>query len=307
MSDAEFIFHQGLNSILGAKGVGKSLLIEFMRFALDQESTQIEVSNDHEEKLRKRLGQYGQVEITICDETGKKFQIIRTYNPSEDNPLECRDLSANKNIDVNIAQLFPVLFLSQTEIIKIAEDPDEQMKFIDKFFDFHRYRNQIRNIETELETLDRKFAESLRAYHQQKILNKQLRTLEVEMERLSKQLENSIFSEFAKLENKDRAFRVQYTFLKTIIHYIDNFEKTIRDEEIPQISKELSLDPALRNSQDSLRSAISFLLDSFATQREKLNEMLTKIVAEYRNWKPIFDEKKVKYQREVFKLGGDFQ
>lgn len=307
LADAEFTFHQGLNSILGAKGVGKSLLIEFMRFALDQESTHLEVSNDHEEKLGKQLGQYGQVEITICDETGKEFQIIRTYNPSEDNPLEYRDLSTNETIDVNIAQLFPVLFLSQTEIIKIAEDPDEQMKFIDKFFDFHRYRNQIRNIETELEALDRKFAESLRAYHEEKTLNKQLQTLEVKMERLSKQLESPIFSEFAKLENKDKAFRVQYTFLKTLIDHIDNFERIIKDEEIPQISKELSLDPALRKSQDSLESAVSFLLESFTTQHEKLNEMLKKIVAEYRNWKAIFDEKKVKYQREVLKLGGDFQ
>ena len=108
----ETIFHQGLNSVLGAKGVGKSLLIEFMRFALDQESTHSEISKDHEEKLRGQLGQYGHVEINICDETGKEFQIIRTYNPTEDNPLQCRDLSTNEVIDVNIAQIFPVLFLS---------------------------------------------------------------------------------------------------------------------------------------------------------------------------------------------------
>lgn len=307
LADAEFTFHQGLNSILGAKGVGKSLLIEFMRFALGQESTHLEVSNDHQDKLRKQLGQYGQVETTICDETGKEFQIIRTYNPSEDNPLKCGDPSINETIDVNIAQLFPVLFLSQTEIIKIAEDPDEQMKFIDKFFDFHTYRNQIRNIEIELEVLDRTFAESLRAYHERKILNKQLQTSEVEMERVSKQLKNPILSEFAKLENKDKAFRVQYTFLKTLVDRIDNFEKAIRDEEIPQISKELSLDPALSKCQDLLRSAISFLLDSFATQREKLNETAKNIGAKYKDWKSIFDEQKVKYQKEVLKLGGDFQ
>ncbi|MBU0569024.1 AAA family ATPase [bacterium] len=307
LSDIEPVFHQGLNSILGAKGVGKSLLIEFARFALDQESTHPEISEDHEKKLRERLGQYGQVEINICDETEKEFQISRTYNPAEDSPLQCRDLSTNEIIDVNIAQLFPVLFLSQMEIIKIAEDPDEQMKFIDKFFDFHRYRNQIIGLESELKELDRKFAKSLRAYHEEKSFNKQLQTLKVEMERLSKQLKNPIFDEFARLEEKDKVFRIQYSFLKILAEHIDNFERTIKNEEIPEVSGILSSDPALKRVQDSIKNAKSFLMDNFAAQREKLNEAIQKISEEYQNWKPTFDEKKAKFQEQVLKLGGDSQ
>lgn len=307
LENEEFIFHQGLNSILGAKGVGKSLLVEFMRFALDQESSHQEVRNDHDEKLRERLGQYGQVEINISDETGKEFQVIRTYNPSEDSPLECRDVSINNLIDVNIAQLFPVLFLSQTEIIKIAENLDEQMKFIDKFFDFYTYHNQIFNIERELEDLDGKFAESLRAYHEEKILNKQLQTSKVELERLSKQLQNPIFSEFAKLETKDKVFRVQHAFLKTLIKHTDDFEKIIKDEELPGIAEEMAQDPALKRTRDYLKTAVLSLIEGFKTQREKINELLKKIADEYKSWKPTFDEKKEKYQKEVLKLGGDTQ
>ncbi len=307
LADAEFNFHQGLNSILGAKGVGKSLLIEFMRFALDQESSHTGIREDYEEKLRERLGQYGRVTINICDETGKEFEIIRTYNPSEINPLECRDISKNEIIDADIAQLFPVLFLSQTEIIKIAENPDEQMNFIDKFFDFRRYRNQILNIETELEELDRKFAESLRAYHEEKALTTQLQTAKVEMERLSKQLQDPIFNEFAILENKDRTFRSHHVFLITLIELVSNFEKTIKDEDVPEISKELSIDPALKRTQDSLKSAKSFLTDTFASILEKLNEILSKFLEEYSVWKTTFDAKKGKFQEEVLKLGGDSQ
>ena len=223
LNDIESNFHQGLNSILGAKGVGKSLLIEFIRFALDQESTHNEISEDHKEKLKKQLGQYGQVEINICDETGKEFKIVRTYNPAEDNPLECKDVSTNEILNVNIAQLFPVLFLSQTEIIKIAEDSNEQMIFIDKFFDFYRYRNQIIGLESELKELDREFADSLKAFHEQKDFHKQLKTSKIELERLSKQLKNPIFDEFTKLEEKDKVFRIQYNFLKILIEHIDHF------------------------------------------------------------------------------------
>lgn len=307
LSDLECTFHQGLNSILGAKGVGKSLLIEFIRFALDQESTHPEISNDHEEKLSEQLGQYGQVEINICDESGKEFQIIRTYNPAEDNPLQCRDLSTNEVIDVNIAQLFAVLFLSQTEIIKIAEDSNEQMKFIDNFFDFHRYRNQIMRLESDLEELDRKFAESLRAYHEEKSLNKQLQTAKVELERLSKQLKNPIFDEFAKLEEKDKSFRLQYTFLRELIEHINNFERIIKSEEPSEIPEILSSDPALKRAQDYIKNARSYLLDGFISQRKNLNETIQKVSNEYESWKPTFDDKKTKFQEQILKLGGDSQ
>jgi ABC-type lipoprotein export system ATPase subunit len=307
LSDIEYNFHQGLNSILGAKGVGKSLLVEFIRFALDQESTHHEISEDHGEKLIEQLGQYGQVKINICDETGKEFKIIRTYNPAEDNPLECRDLSTNEIINVDIAQLFPVLFLSQTEIIKIAEDPNEQMKFIDKFFDFYRYRNQIIELESELKELDRKFAESLNAYHEQKNFYKQLITSKVELERLLKQLKKPIFAEFAKLEEKDKAFRMQYNFLKILVEHIDNFERIIKNEEIPEIPKVMSLDPALKRSQETIKDAMSFLLDGFVTQREKVNKAIQKISDEYKKWEPTFDEKKSKFQEQVLRIGGDSQ
>jgi len=307
LSDIESNFHQGLNSILGAKGVGKSLLIEFVRFALDQESTHHEVSEDHKEKLKKQLGQYGQVEINIYDETGKEFKIIRTYNPAEDNPLECRDLSTNEIVNVDIAQLFPVLFLSQTEIIKIAEDSDEQMKFIDKFFDFYRYRNQIIGLESELKELDRKFAESLKAYHEQKDFYKQLKTSKIELERLSKQLINPIFDEFAKLEEKDKVFRIQYNFLKILIEHIDNFQRIIKNEEIPEIPKVMSLDPALKRTQDTIKNTMSFLLESSVTQREKVNKEIKNILDEYKNWKPAFDEKKSRFQEQVLRMGGDSQ
>jgi len=307
LSEIKSNFHLGLNSILGAKGVGKSLIIEFIRFALDQESTHHEISEDHKEKLMKQLGQYGQVEINICDETGKEFKIIRTYNPAEDNPLECKDVSTNEIISVDIAQLFPVLFLSQTEIIKIAEDSDEQMKFIDKFFDFYRYRNQIIGLESELKELDRKFAEALKAYHEQKDFNKQLKTSKVELERLSKQLKNPVFDEFAKLEEKDKVFRIQYNFLKILVEHIDNSERIIKNEEIPEIPKVMLLDPALKRMQDTVKNTKSFLLENFVTQREKVKEAIKNIFDEYKNWKPTFDEKKSRFQEQVLRMGGDSQ
>lgn len=149
--------HEGLNCVLGAKGAGKSLLIEFLRFALDQQPTQDEILSDHDEKLEERLQRYGEISVAIVDETGKEQILARTYNPIDNNPY--KDPAAEQ-----IARLFPVLFLSQNEIIRIAENEDEQLKFIDRFFDFRSYQAKIGELEEELKVLDREFANSVRAH-----------------------------------------------------------------------------------------------------------------------------------------------
>ena len=137
----EVEFHTGLNSILGAKGTGKSLLVELLRFSLDHPPKHPDILRDHGSKLTQKLKQDSYVEIWFVDEIGKEHHIKRTYNLDNDNPFEP---------DVNLPHVFPMLFLSQNEIIRIAEDTDTQLSFIDMFFDFNRYKSQIKSLEGQL-------------------------------------------------------------------------------------------------------------------------------------------------------------
>ena len=139
--DQSVYFHPGLNSIIGAKGAGKSLLIEIMRFALNQPSLDSEIYKDHLEKLRNRVGNYAEIKIKYIDSFGNEKEIIRNYN--EKNPYEDRS-----NIE------FPVLFLSQNEIIKTAESEEKQIEFIDKFFDFRDFKLKILTLKNELKKLE---------------------------------------------------------------------------------------------------------------------------------------------------------
>jgi len=99
-------FHQGLNSILGAKGAGKSLLVEFMRFVLNQPTSQADLRDDYERKLAKRLETYGTIVLRLVDETGTEYEVERTFDPSRDNPYR-------ETHHDSIANSFNVLFLSQ--------------------------------------------------------------------------------------------------------------------------------------------------------------------------------------------------
>lgn len=307
LNDLNLDFHNGMNSILGAKGVGKSLLIEFMRFALNQGSSNEDIEEDHEEKLSKQLGQYGQVEVTIQDETGKEFVITRIYDTSEDSPINVLDSTSNGTIDVDISSLFPVLFLSQTEIIKIAEDPDEQLKFIDKFFDFHRYINQINYLEAELKKLDKSFADSLEAYHNEKSIGKILETAKQERDRLSRQLKNPIFDEFSELEDKDKSFRTNLNFLDSLTDILTEYENIINGNPTPVIPDKLSSDPSIKRVNNLIETVKKDLVKSINDQSEKLNETKKLITDEYKNWKDIFDDKKIKFQEQIKLLGGDSQ
>jgi len=79
-------FHRGLNSVLGSKGAGKSLLVEFLRFGLNQEPKNEQIKQDHSTKLKERLGEYGVVRIVAVTETGREIIIERTYRELDDSP-----------------------------------------------------------------------------------------------------------------------------------------------------------------------------------------------------------------------------
>ena len=225
LKDVKINFHEGLNSILGAKGVGKSLLVEFIRFALHQESENGDILKDYNSKLEECLGQYGQVEIELKDKTGTSYIIRRTFNPTSDHPTECIEKNTSGIIHANISQLFPVLSLSQNEIVEIVENKsNELIKFIDKFFDFNSYRNEISIIESELDTLDRKFAISVKAHYEKGKIAKAIKTVEIELKRLEKQLKNSLFKDIAIFEEQEKQFIKQVNFTKSLIaHYFSIF------------------------------------------------------------------------------------
>ncbi len=308
LDDVKAEFHPGLNSILGAKGVGKSLLIEFIRFALDQEPSQEEAKIDHVNKLEAQLRQYGEVEVIACDETGKEFQIKRTYDPAENNPLHCIDISKNEVIDVNISKLFPVIALSQNEIIKIAEDKaDEQLRFIDRFFDFHLYKDQIDYLEDELQELDREFSTTIRSFHEGAKLTKQLQTAKVELERLTEQLKNPIFTEIGKYESKDKVFSTQERYLATLKDYILKLINIIKQEKTPVLGADLSNDPSLKRNMDILTTTKSKLLDDLTSHIEMVDTSTQRVIAEHQKSLPAFNQKKNELKEIVLKLGGDVQ
>lgn len=292
-------FHVGLNSILGAKGVGKSLLIEFLRFGLNKQSTQIEIFNDHKSKLDKKLQTYGKVEINLVDETGVSHIIERNYNPASGNPYSEKEHE-------NIANSFNVIFLSQNEIIKIAEDENEQIKFIDNFFDFQYYKNKISNIEKDISVFDDSLTDGLKAYSDMHEIQNQLNSLIKDKAKLDILLSDKIYDIYKKLEEKNNAILLQESYLIEFIsefesYYFEFSKKQTPNFELPEIND----DPVIKRNNDTLLEAINKSKAHINNAIEEVKELKNKIENEKTSWNKIFQQEKINYENHIRDTGGD--
>lgn len=293
------IFHQGLNSILGAKGAGKSLLIEFLRFGLNKLSTQTEIAKDHNSKLAKKLLTYGKVEIEIIDETGIRHTVERTLNTPNGNPYSEKEQES-------IANSFNALFLSQNEIIKIAEDENEQINFIDSFFDFKYYKNKIKNIENDLSVYDDSLSDGLKAYSDVYEIQNQLNNLVKEKEKLDKLLADKIYDNYKKLEEKNNTIlyqeRVSREWLTEIEGYFSEFEKKL----IPNFNeKDIKEDPVVKRNNDTLQEIINKTKNNISNSISEVKELIIKIENEKNTWNKVFLQEKSNYETHIRNTGGD--
>ncbi len=300
LDGAEPVFHEGLNSILGSKGAGKSLLVEFLRFALDQAPENPEIEADHSSKLSARLQEFGTVEVVVADETGKQYSVKRTLQTHGASPYS--DPS-----HADIARLFPVLFLSQNEIIKIAETPADQIAFIDRFFDFRSYRVSIAQLENDLATLDKAYADCLRAMSEAAVLAKSVASTTLELGKLNDALKNPVFEDYQKLELKDRAFREQAVYLRSLVTSTIALHDEIKAGVVPALPESFSEDPALKRVRLASQGAKDSALLRLETLTSELRDAEKALAAEHAAWRPTFDAGRTKYEETVQKEGGNYK
>jgi len=300
LDDLEAQFHEGLNSVLGGKGAGKSLLVEFLRFALDQASEQEDVQTDHEAKLRSRLEEYSTVEVAARDEVGRPIMFKRTYDPADGNPYEGTPRD-------DVGQLFPVLFLSQNEIIRIAEDREQQIGFIDRFFDFRSYQAAIQNLEEQLRGTDSELSECFRARKESRLLETQVRQKQSDIQKLDTALKNPVFDEYTQLETKDRAVREQLDWLTGASQRLKGRRIDIEGTPVPAPPTHLAADPALRRINEWATQARSAVTARIEGALADLAEAADKANTEYLRWLPRFKEVKRQYEETIRTAGGDYK
>ena len=187
-------FHPGLNCILGGKGVGKSLVIEFLRFGLDQACKDVpDIYEDHCEKLESCLGVGGQVEIDISSDGGSSYTVIRRYDDDEKSISILRD--GNDIGDASPSVLFPILAYSQNEAISISRNHRAQLTLVDGFVDSTSIERRQTGHREELRRIDTELAECMAAEEELSTQRRLVATCKARLDEVESKIENPVFAE----------------------------------------------------------------------------------------------------------------
>ena len=273
-------FHSGLNSIIGGKGVGKSLIIEFLRFVLDQESINESIIMDHKGKLEKKLGYDNFIECEIELKSGTRYKIKKTLG--DDETLICTNVKTGEQYNGEINKLFPILAYSQTEVIKIAEDSEAQLRLIDSFIDITTEKNKLKSLVSKLNKNDNSFIKSINASSEKVEIEKEINTINSTIKEYGNILNkdkkgNKIFEEFKNIESNKLAFDDQLNMLNEINTLINEFQENINNisfENLSEKKKLLSVIKTNENKINEYHDKINITISTMKNDYTKLNKSL---------------------------------
>jgi ABC-type lipoprotein export system ATPase subunit len=298
LNELDLRFHDGLTTILGPKGSGKSIVVELLRFALDQEPTQVEIRRDHETKLARQLGVYGRVTVGFRAADGSDYTVEREYNPAAGNPFRGTTKAP--------AELLSCHFLSQGEIVRIAESEDEQIRFIDSFFDFRFHQRAIDEIRSELAALDGEVAREIRARKSSRDLIQAQKALQDEIKAKEERLKSPTFAKYQQAQSKTQALQRGIEAIAGVAKALTQARNGLESvPTAPDPPEDMALDPQIRRIQDLSRAAKSDALRRVAEASDAVSALLVEARSELTSWSPINDTVANEYSNEVQKAGGD--
>lgn len=300
-----FEFHPGLNCIVGGKGVGKSLIIEFLRFAFDQASEDESIASDHESKLRKRLENGGRVTVCFRLEGGEQYALTRTFD-EDTNPIECVNCNTGEQYQGDLCGLLPILCYSQNEVIKIAEDEEAQLRLIDSFLDLSDQGRELAQLSKQLYENDIKIAKAIRASLDIASLTTELGTIEEQLKTINAQLKNKLFEEMKAHEAKKKSLEERRDLHDKIITFItEKIEEADEELVAPSLDEGEKLDAEISQANKIAMEAIGglkFSLQAISTKANQYKSSTAKILDQ---WLPSYEKKKVEYEAMIEQTGKD--
>ncbi len=254
LKDQHLEFVPGLNCIIGGKGTGKSLAIEFLRFALAQSSSNATIMDDHTSKLEKQLGTGQKVMVAFQLENGARYEVVRTYDGCEDGEIigasECKNIETEEIYQGDIATLFPILAYSQLEVIKIAEREEAQLELIDKFIETAAFEEGIKDLSIKLNLNDENLSKSILAKEQVASLNFDINTVDAQIKIIDELLKNPIFTELKTLEKKDIILNKNLSHVANIQTQIESTKENINKLTFEEIDEEFTEDNEITGASD---------------------------------------------------------
>lgn len=297
-------FHEGLNCIVGGKGVGKSLLVEAIRFGLKQESELEQISKDHKSKLEKRFGIGCSVEIQVVSKSGQEFKITRVYD-GETNPTNVLRPSDNSEYDGEVDELFTIMAYSQTEAVEIARDETAQLSLVDRLLDLTSLFRELRKIQEQLNVLDQDLANCISEAEKCNQLKTEIASVEEKIAEIDRQLGSGEHVTYNQMLTKK-------DYLDEHTQQLNEWKKSLREEkekidsdDLPDLPEELEDDTLSKNFNDlsitnkeEIKTSIQESIDLIETKIMELQNLR-------KDWDDELQDAKQAYEEWAEEAGGD--
>lgn len=271
-------FHNGLNCVIGGKGTGKSLIVEFLRFALENISNIDEVAKDNKEKIINCLGKNGKIKIIIKSSDSERYLIetsIGNLGPKLElvNPLyKCIKLSTGEQFMGKIGDFFPMLVYSQNEILFIAKNNDALLKLLDSFVDLTEENVKLKTLSQELEQLNYSFVDSYNAKNELEQIKQSINTQKEKIKQTQSAITKIASPNLQKIINTITDIKNQKEAIEDAIIFVDSMIgdiETIEQDYVKFLDSEYSQDAFTQKEVVALES---YYLKEFKAFKNGLNQ-----------------------------------
>jgi len=124
-------FVDGLNCLIGHRGTGKTTVLEFIRYALDEfpRDDGGQARRRVEALVRSNLGD-GRIRLAVQTRDGLEYIVDRSASGE---PMVLTADGQPTDVRINSAGIFSADIFSQNEVENIADSPQSQLELIDRF------------------------------------------------------------------------------------------------------------------------------------------------------------------------------
>ena len=296
--------HTGLNTIIGGKGVGKSLLVEFLRFALDQPSDVNAIRTDYTSKLSRQLGVGGSVKVVCQMPSGNTYDITRHYDRAM-NSIEVTDLLDSTSYGGSVASLFPVLAYSQNEVIDISRDTNVQLGLIDRLINLEIHHREIAEYISQLESNTDKYIEARAASERVQSFDTDIATKETQIRELDRTLAHA---NFQMQKDWDRRAGLIKHIAETATQYGEVAQKTAVDGEaakLPSLSEDDEKDLEFQSYYGAVAQALAKLQTEIQGDIQVFEERMVRAEVQRHKWQDKKDLWDKEFQAFLLETGGE--
>lgn len=285
-------FSPDLNVLLGGTGVGKSLVLEAIRFVLAQQVDAAVFKTIYEEvdhRLELALRQGTDVTVRISA-AGEKYRITRTYSIKGSVPIVEQDVDGEwVGIDRPPASLLTLASFSQGEILEYARAPVGRVGLVDAHLDLASINARISTTETALRENAKKLISARRRVSD--LVDKSAKVSDLkERERVLADLFD------ADLVKAQAQWTKEQATISTLTEQIENVELT--ELTLPDSVKS-SLSPKHDKEFESIQAAQTALSEAVDGARKLINESLEKLTTTVAEIRTGFNAEFKKFQLEL--------